>query len=721
LKPGTFKSTACAALLSAVFPLSFAQQNTSTLPRVEVTGTLPVTGNDPAPDLSDFGSMPLRDLPLSVGITDSAALSQRGAKSLSQAIAMQPAASDAYNTLGYIESLSVRGFVLNNLLNYRRSGLAASNHAPVALENIERIELLKGVAGMVAGSSAPGGMLNYVIKRPTLAPLRQVNLELSERGLVLAHLDYSGRAANNAVGFRINAAAQERKPQPSDADGSRSLLAAALDYAPNARTYVLAQAEWHRVKQITQPGFGLLDTNGDGVAETVPPPFDPRINLNNQPWTQPFESTARTFALRAEHAVSDAWRVSFKAQHQSIKTNDRVAFPDGCSNGPTYVYPGFCSNYDVDVYDYRSDNERRSTRSAELSASGTFLAAGLKFSPSIGMRSLRYSERAPQFQAYNYVGFTNPFAPQILAPDPSLTMPNLLRDTALDELFANTSIAHGPLTAWLGVRASRIHNASSLTDGSEAVNLREQATQPWVGASWRVNACALLYASFSQGTELEAVPNRPDRFANAGAALPALESTQIEIGWRQSFAAGNASVALFDIHRDLTEDIGAAPATRITGTRSARHRGIEAALNLQLAAYWQLDTALALLDARIHRAQDAALIGQRATNVPRTAGNVALTWQPKQPWLDTMTHRLRYSGAKPVTPDNTVALPASWQWDADAQWSLPQLGKNTLLRAGIDNITNRRYWREAPTQSWGGTYLMPAMPRSFRLAVSAQF
>jgi iron complex outermembrane recepter protein len=710
------------ALATCAVPLNtHAQDNPSALPRVEVTAATPQTGADRAPDLSDFGGMPLRDLPLSVDIIDGASLAQRGARSLSQAIATQPSASDAYNTLGYIESLSVRGFTLNTLLNYRRSGLAASNHAPVALENIERVELLKGVSGMVAGSSAPGGIVNYVIKRPTVEPLRQVNLELSERGSVLAHVDYSGRAANGALGFRLNAAAQDRKPQPRNADGNRSLLAAALDYTPNAQTYVLAQAEWHRVKQITQPGFGLLDTDGDGVAETVPPPFDPRINLNNQPWTQPFESAARTLALRAEHALGDNWRASFKAQHQAIKTNDRVAFPDGCSNGPVYVYPGFCGNYDVDLYDYRSNNERRTTRSAEVSLSGKLKFDALTLSPSVGVRSLRYAERAPQFQAYNYVGFTNPFAPQVLAPDPSLTVPNTLRDTAVDELFANTSIARGPLTGWLGLRTSRIRNASVLATGDEAVQLKDRVTQPWLGASWRVNIDALLYASYSEGTELESVPNRPDRFANAGSALAPLQSQQIEVGWRQTFGAGSASVALFEIRRDLTEDIGAAPATRVTGTKRARHRGLEASINTQLAPQWQLDAALALLNATIDRAQDAALIGTRVTNVPRFSANATLAWQPKKPWLDALTNSLRYAGRKAVKPDNTVQIAAAWQWDAFAHWQVPGVGKSAALLLGVENVTNRRYWREAPTQSWGGIYLMPAMPRSMRLALNAQF
>ena len=50
--------------------------------------------------------------------------------------------------------------------NFSRNGLATSNIAPVALENKERIEVLKGVAGLQSGVSAPGGLVNYVTKMP---------------------------------------------------------------------------------------------------------------------------------------------------------------------------------------------------------------------------------------------------------------------------------------------------------------------------------------------------------------------------------------------------------------------------------------------------------------------------------------------------------------------------------------------------------------------------
>jgi len=39
----------------------------------------------------------------------------------------------------------------------------------------------------------------------------------------------------------------------------------------------------------------------------------------------------------------------------------------------------------------------------------------------------------------------------------------------------------------------------------------------------------------------------------------------------------------------------------------------------------------------------------------------------------------------------------------------------------VENLTNRSYWREAPTQYWGGIYLFPSTPRTTRLTVALDF
>ena len=49
------------------------------------------------------------------------------------------------------------------------------------------------------------------------------------------------------------------------------------------------------------------------------------------------------------------------------------------------------------------------------------------------------------------------------------------------------------------------------------------------------------------------------------------------------------------------------------------------------------------------------------------------------------------------------------------------LRRQLTWRAGIDNVFDRHYWRDAPTTYWGGTYLFAAAPRTLRLSVTAGF
>ena len=80
------------------------------------------------------------------------------------------ARSPTLTTLPWATSKARRcaAFCLIRLATSVANGLAISNYAPIALENKERIEVLKGF-GLQSGVSAPGGLVNYVTRR---VPLR---------------------------------------------------------------------------------------------------------------------------------------------------------------------------------------------------------------------------------------------------------------------------------------------------------------------------------------------------------------------------------------------------------------------------------------------------------------------------------------------------------------------------------------------------------------------
>ncbi len=649
----------------------------------------------PAAERAGVGGIsdaPLAETPQSISVIRAETLRELGAASLSAAVRTETSAGDAYNTVGYIESVQLRGFLLDNAQNFRRDGLQISNHAPLALENKESIEILKGVSGLQSGVSAPGGLVNYVLKRPTETPLREVFLGLSERGTRLAHGDFGGRLGEaRSFGYRVNLSAEERRPEARNAPGDRRFVSGFFDLRLPGNALLEAEIEHHRVRQRSVPAFGLLDRDGDGVAETLPPPVDPRINLNDQPWSLPLESRATTGSIRFQQALSTNWSYGLRYGAQRIRTDDRLAFPDGCSSGPEYLYPGFCGNYDFDVYDFRSENERRDTRTAEAYLRGSFSTGPVQHELSLGYTRTRYRERPEPAQAYNWVGIGNVFEPVVLPEDPAKGDLNTLRDARTREFHVYDAMRFGAWSLWLGARHAQLERASERSDGSRAVAYEQSVTTPWAALGWQPWQGGFVYLSAGSGVETEVVPNRPSVYANYGEVLPALRSRQVELGLKQALDGGGLfSVTLFQIEKPYGDDVALDDGRllRVADGRELRHRGVELAWSGRPLRSLARQVQATLIDSDRIRSLDAGLLGASATNVAPVTVSVLAGWQVPGVEGLVWSNRLFYSSRKPVT---------------------------------VDNVFDRRYWREAPTQYWGGVYLLPAAPRTVRASLQITF
>ena len=723
-----------------------AGETSTTLPAVQVQARAPAAV-DPGSSLEPMSSAPLAVTPLAVDRIDAADLLDRGVTSLSSAIRTDPSAGDNYNTFGYIEALQVRGFTLDEFLNYERDGMPVSSHVPVALENKETVEILKGVSGMLAGASSPGGMVNYVLKQPTEQDLREADATVSERGSVLLHADLGGRAGpDRQWGYRINLAAEDRHPEIDHAWSQRTLVSGFFDWRAAAGTLWQAEFEHQRVREISVPGYGLLAPAGSAQATTLPPPIDPTLNLNAQPWTQPFESTQTSASLRLRQRLTEDWELALRVATQRSVANDRVAFPDGCSVGAVYVYNGLCGNYDVDVYQYISDDEVRNTNGADARIRGRLRSGALEHEVTLGARTTRYSERYPPDQTYNLVSYPNGpvfnvFAQTVLPPNAAATTPNAPLDSDLDELYAYDVARLARVSLWLGARAARITQDSALTDDTQATRLQQHLITPWAGLGWEPWAGGFAYASAGSGVEVNNVPNHPATlftgetvvFVNPGQVLPAQRSRQVELGFKQRLDPDlSLDSALFRIEKPFPDNVpvtvagqAGAPATiealQVAGARVERHQGAE------LQAQWlarpdlRLQAGAMLIDARTIQAVDPAWVGKPATNVAPLAVSLQDFWSPAvlggADWRNVFT----YAGHKAVLPDGSVDLPDYWQWDTALHYEWSAASARWTLRAGIDNVTNRRYWREAPMAVWGSIYLFPAAARSGRLGLAVNW
>ena len=715
-------SAAALALLFAAPVWAQTATPSQSLQGVTVTAkAAPVLDVDRA-DVGGFGQT-LAKTPQSITVLGADLLAATASSSLSQAIKLDASLADSYNTTGYVEGLSVRGFLLDAGTNFLRNGLPVSNYAPIAMENKERVEVLKGVAGLQSGVSAPGGLVNFVTKAPQRDAFTTVSLGADGNGGSKLHMD--ANTAWGGVGVRVNLAAEDLHTQFDRADGKREFASVALATHLAPGTKVSADLEYHHKKQPSVPGLGLLDTNGDGVADTLPASNYSRLNLNNQSWSQPFEASSTNAQITIDHQINADWQARLGLGTQRTTIQDRLAFPDGCSTGPNYLYPGLCANGDVDIYDYRSENEERNTWAWDAKLQGKLSALGVQHRLSLGLSGRNAKTELNPTQAYNWVGTNNINTPVALPGDgTALDLNTNSRERALDASASLVSDLTATVQSFVGLRSSRLTRSSERSDGSRAISFEQTVTTPWAGLSWSPVASTMLYASWGQGVELEAVPNRPTKFVNAGEVLPALKSEQTELGVKwQAHPRLLVSAAAFNIDKPFADDQATASGIplRVAGGKTARHRGVELSAVGQVDTQLSLQASLTLLDAKYTAAVDPTLVGQLVTNVPKTKASLFADYKiAAAPGL-SISGLLTSESGKTVTADGSVALPAAWQMDAGLRYQNRLMAKATQWSLNVENLTDRSYWREAPTQYWGGTYLFPSTPRTVRARVTVEF
>ncbi len=679
-----------------VFAATSAQAQQTTLPAVVISGQGSAT-----PDVTGLGDLPWKDLPVSATVIGRRQIESSGARRLADLTQFDSSVSDAYNAPGYWDFLSIRGFTLDNKFNYRREGLPISAETSIPLDNKERVEILKGTSGLQAGVSAPGGLVNYVVKRPTEQDLREVRMEVTSRASVLGAVDLGGRfGADNRFGYRINVAHESLRPLVRDLDGERNLAAFAGDWRISRDSVLEAEVEWSHKSQASQTGFSLLGS-------VLPAPVDPRLNLNNQSWVKPTVFDATTGTLRFTQALGPDWKWTAQLGTQRLRTNDYTAFPFGC--GAEGNYDRFCSDGTFDYYDYRSEGETRQQGAAALNLRGKLVTSGVTHDLSVGLLSSKVRDRLPP-EAFNFVGTGNVNGTAIVPEDPTTFPVDLDRDQRTLELSVNDAIHWNQrLTTWLGFRHTKLDRGYT-----------QSLTTPWAAIGYQVSPTVAAYASYGQGVESQQVPNNPAIYANPGDVLPALKSRQWEAGVKGDGEALAWQLAWFDIRRpmsniDFCDRTFAACVGQYDG--SAVHRGLEA--NAQwTAGALRLGGGATLLHARREGSVlEPADNGQRPPNVPNAILRANAGWKFNAvPGLE-LRAQMSHEGTRAVLADGSAVLPAWTRMDASLRYEQKVGGANVAWTLGVDNLTDKRYWKESPYQ-FGHVYLYPGAARTFRLAMT---
>ncbi len=680
---------------------AIAQTTEDVLPAVTVTAAPDTTGKATTASVGGFSERPLVETPASISVITQQQMQDRSIRSTTAAVETDASVNDAYNAVGYAEQFSIRGFTLENETSFRKDGLSFSGASSVPLENKERIEILKGLSGLQVGVSTPGGIINYVTKRPTETPVRTITTEFSERGTAYGAVDLGGMSDDKRFGYRINAATETINSYVKGADGNRNFVSGAFDWHLTDRALLQLDMDYQHKSQITAPGYQLI--NGTEMPSHV----DPKQLLGgNQPWASPVTDDVSNIGLRFKYNIDNNWNLTLAANRYELKRDDHSVFPFGFYTGGTY-----------DIYDYRSDNERHRILGTQALLQGKLTTGSVSHDLTFGIDAMRRRDSFGD-DVFDFVGSSDTVYD---TGSPAQSGPVLLRRKDDEHsLFAQDVLTlTDRIKLHAGLRYTKINRDQFDDTGTQISEYDRGYLLPNLALVVTPQVGLAIYGAYSQGLQHGGVG--PQDSHNEDVMLNPNKSHQIEFGFKQDINETlSFTASLFQIKAPLEYvDYRVYTNGELVQNGDAIHRGIE--LGLQGRVTRQLLTGISLtaLDAKQENTGDPTLDGKRNVNVPKLKSVAYLDYAVAEvPGLNLNT-TVTYAGSKAFDTQNETIVGGYTVVDAGARYAA-RIGKTPVrFNFMVYNVFNKFYWRDV-TQDLGG-YLFPGAPRTYKLTAQFDF
>ncbi|KQQ66498.1 TonB-dependent receptor [Pseudomonas sp. Leaf127] len=667
--------------------------------------------------VAGFGETPLLDTPASVAVFTQAQLLDRQARLLSEVLRNDASVGEAYAPVGYYENFLVRGFSLNAGNSYRINGRSIAGEQNVALENKQQVELLKGVSGLQGGVAEPGGVINYQTKRAE--DVRSVTVATNEHGERYMATDVGGWfGSERQFGLRANLAHEDIRSYVEHADGERDFASLAFDWAINERATLQLDAEYQTREQRSVPGYQLLGGN------QLPHDASPRKRLGHQDWSNPVGIDSLNLGGRFEYRFNDAWTGSLSASRSRVVIDDYSSFAWGCygaaSCADTAVPNHFSPEGDYDIYDFRSPDDTRRNDEIEAALSGRFATGTLSHELSVGTSAFRRTvDTRGTFN--EWVGSGNiDQTPDTFVPA-DLALPHTERrlDSRQYGVFFTDRIRfdeHWQVVA--GGRQVYVDEQAWSETGADIRHTRRSLFLPQAALIYKPLDDLSLYASYSKGLSLGGTAAWFTH--NAGEILAPTVSRQLEAGIKYDLNRMSLTAALFQIRKayqySQPQDDGTFTYVQ---QGEQKNLGLELGANGWLTERLQVSASAAAIRARVEGSGTEAYEGHQALNVPKYRASLQADYRLPVPGL-ALLGGVQYSASKYADRQGEVQVNDYALFNVGGRYSTRLGGYDTVWRLTVDNLFDKRYWRDVG-EYLGDDYLFPGAPRTARLSASMNF
>ncbi|QCP53815.1 TonB-dependent receptor [Trinickia violacea] len=645
-----------------------------------------------------LGSRSQLDTPFSTTVVTSEQLADHQVYKLGDVFAGDASVSDnsgAYNA--WATYLTVRGLQIDWQNGFKIDGMPFVSYGiTMPYEQLESVQLLKGLSGFMYGFGSPGGVINYVTKKPTDTPVRSVDVGYRTDGIWSEHADLGGRfGPDKMFGARINATHEEGQTY-NDGNLRRDAVSLALD-ARLTRDLSVNFGALYQERRVT--GLTPSISTAQYVGGSLPPTLSGGTsNLGGQ--DQFLNTNLQLYTAGVQYQISPDWRFSTSYSYSTV-TRER--------NESTLYLLNSAGDY--------SDSRWNSNEAHQFSQWQAMLEGKLKTGPFT--HELVFG--AAWQKQLNYYS-ANPYSATLGAGN--LYLPNpyrypgksglqTYRDSVITQksLFASDTMQITERWSILGgLRYTNYSQTSYTTTGSTASTYDENAVlTPTVALMFKVEPQTTLYASYVEA--LEQGPQVGVGYANYGQQLNPLRSKQYEIGVKSEHARWSATAAVFRIERGAAYANG--DNVYVEDGKSI-YQGIELGASTHLGSQWELGGNLMWLDTWY--AKGTSYDGNRVAGAPAYVAAAYAQYAVRAVPGLKLGVDAKFTGNTQVRAAGNLAAPGFLLVNAGATYSTAIAGHDVTLRAAIDNLANRRYW-----EFQYADYIKPGDPRTLSLNAKIDF
>jgi iron complex outermembrane receptor protein len=649
---------------------------------------------------------PLMQTPMSVKVVPQQVLKDQQAITVPQALNN---VSGAITNEGADGAYFLRGF---QNFNYYRDGFLNQSQwfHTEDLANIERVEVLKGPGSLLYGRTEPGGLVNFVTKKPLDQAYYSVRQQFGSFDLYRTDIDATGPiTANKDLAYRLNFAYQANNSFQEFAGNERILVSPSFRWNISDKTTSLFRVEYSDIKETGRGNIPLMGNK--------PAPIPRSRNLGD-PWNFQ-EDKYVMVSLNTEHAFNNHWKLQHRFNFTNYQYSGSSFGVDG--NWSTVQANGdqtrsfFGQNIDGEDYQRNYFNALELTGKFDTGfAKHTVLLGGDYYRADVRVTMAGFGANPNQYDTTNIYNPTHqPGVPDITAAD--ITTYNW----ALPwwGVYAQDQIElpyHFHVMGGLRYDSAEYDDTAVGEYGHDPIYSDEDRVSPRGGIVWQPIPELSFFGSY---TENFGASNT----SNTGTPLPPQTAQQWETGIKTELFDGRltGSIAYFDLTKQSIPVAVRPGVTEAAGEQQSK--GVEFDVSGEVLPGWNVIAGYAWTPfaKTTVDAFNGNRLGKRLHNAPEQSANLWSTYEFQTGDLQGLKFGagVRVVGERQIGYDETayangyttVNLMGSKSW---------HIGPTRLTaQLNIDNLLDKTY--TSTVYSYGPSYY--GAPRTFLGSIKVEY